>query len=76
MFQNCYTYNEPGVDVVVMAKKLESKARMMMKGMPHPEVAVTAQRHPQHHRVVLFRHPNVKSKSAPSINTLLFEVKH
>ncbi len=44
MFRNCYIYNAPGDDVVLMALRLESKARAKLQDMPYPEVEVTAQR--------------------------------
>eukprot|EP00039_Didymoeca_costata_P018465 m.333550 g.333550 ORF g.333550 m.333550 type:complete len:922 (+) comp17171_c0_seq1:156-2921(+) len=38
MFKNCYTFNRPGDDVVLMAEKLEAAMKEEVKKMPTPEV--------------------------------------
>lgn len=40
MFDNCYIYNKPGEDVVVMAQALEKLFKQKLAGMPKEEVAI------------------------------------
>lgn len=40
MFDNCYTYNKPGEDVVVMAQALEKMFKSKLTQMPKEEVVI------------------------------------
>jgi hypothetical protein len=40
MFDNCYIYNKPGEDVVVMAQSLEKVFKGKLQGMPKEEIKI------------------------------------
>ncbi len=71
MFRNCYVYNKPGEDVVVMAQTLEKLFMQKVAQMPAEEVAVeqgtpakpAPELTPQPH--VLRHHSQSKAAAAP-----------
>ncbi|KAL1457188.1 hypothetical protein WDU94_001846 [Cyamophila willieti] len=64
MFTNCYVYNKPGEDVVLMAQNLEQLFLTKITGMPSEEVVLDAPQ-PRSHK----KKPSVSA--SPSLNPVI-----
>jgi len=71
LFTDCYSYNKPGEDIVVMCKDLEHFFNQKLSDMPQEEVVYFACINGQHHPL----HPQPQGKKSSSKGSSVKSVK-